>query len=59
MKPIEGAIIVAHGQTVKIAQIVIIGGKHRVYLEHPIVVPGIEYTRDYLSVDEIDEYVDI
>ena len=32
--------------------------KHRIYLEHPIVVPSVEYTRDYISSDEIQRYVD-
>ena len=58
MKPIEGAKIVAYGQEVKIAQVVIIGKKKRVYLEHPIVVPGIEYTRDYISPEEIQRYLE-
>ena len=58
MKPIEGAKIVAYGQEVKIAQVVIIGKKKRVYLEHPIVVPGKEYTRDYISPDEIQKYLE-
>ena len=57
-KPIEGATIVAYGQEVKIAQVVTIKGKHRIYLEHPIVVPSEEYTRDYISNDEIIRYVD-
>lgn len=57
-KPIEGATIVAYGQEVKIAQVVTIKGKHRIYLEHPIVVPSEEYTRDYISNDKIIRYVD-
>ena len=46
------------GQEVKIAQVVTVNGKHRIYLEHPIVVPSIVYTRDYISSDEIQRYVD-
>jgi len=58
-KPIEGAIIVAYGQEVKISQVVTIKGIQRIYLEHPIVVPSVEYTRDYISSDEIQKYVAI
>lgn len=56
--PIEGATIVVYGQEVKIAQVVTVNGKHRIYLEHPIVVPSAEYTRDYISSDEIQRYID-
>ena len=45
-KPIEGATIIAYGQEVKIVEVVTVKGKHRIYLEHPIVVPSVEYTRD-------------
>ena len=54
-KPIERATIIAYGQEVKIVEVVT---KHRIYLEHPIVVPSVEYTRDYISSDEIQIYVD-
>ena len=57
-KPIEGATIVVYGQEVKIAQVVTVKGKHRIYLEHPIVVPSVDYTRDYISSYEIQSYVD-
>lgn len=57
-KPIEGAAIVAYGQEVKIVQVVTIKGKDRIYLEHPIVVPSVEYIRDYISSDEIQRYLD-
>jgi hypothetical protein len=57
MKPIEGAKIITYGQEVTISQVITIKGKHRIYLEHPIVVPTVEYTRDYISPDEIDSYV--
>mgnify|MGYP003621589757 CR=1 FL=1 len=56
-KPIEGETIVAYGQKVKIAQVVTVKGKHRIYLEHPIVVPSVEYTRDYISNDEIQKFI--
>ena len=57
-KPIEGATIVAYGQKVKIVQVMTVEGKHRIYLEHPIVVPSVIYTRDYISSNEIQKYVD-
>lgn len=57
-KPIEGAEIIAYGQKVRISQVVTVKGKHRIYLEHPIVVPSAEYARDYISRDEIQRYVD-
>jgi len=58
MKPIEGATIIVYGQEVKIEQIITINGKQRIYLEHSIVVPSVEYTRDYISKEEIQNYVD-
>lgn len=58
MKPIEGAKILVYGQEVVISQVVQINNKTRIYLEHPIVVPGIEYTRDYISPTEIQEYLE-
>ena len=58
MKPIEGATIIAYGQEVKIVQVVTVKGKHRIYLEHPFVVPSADYTRDYISSYEIQSYVD-
>ena len=57
-KPIEGATIVAYGQKVKIVQVITVKGGHRIYLEHPIVVPSVIYTRDYISSNEIQKYVD-
>lgn len=59
MKPIEGATIVVYGQEVKIVEVITIDGRSRIYLEHPVVVPSIEYTRDYISNNEIQKYVDI
>ena len=58
MKPVEGARIVSYGQKVTITQVVDIKGKIRIYLDHPIVVPEINYTRDYISVDEIQKYIE-
>lgn len=59
MKPIEGATIVAYEQKVKILQVVTIKGKHRIYLEHPILIPSVKYERDYISSHEIQKYVSI
>lgn len=59
MKPIEGALIVAHGQGVRITQVITVDGRSRIYLEHPIVVPGEEYTRDYIDTREIERYVGV
>ena len=56
MKPIEGATIITYGQKVKISQVIEQNNKYRIYLEHPIVVPTSEYTRDYITVDEIQKY---
>jgi hypothetical protein len=60
MEPKEGMTIITYGQEVKIAKIDegVITDKTIIYLEHPIVVPTREYTRDYISVDEIQKYVD-
>jgi hypothetical protein len=59
MKPIEGIKIIAYGQEVRIAQVVTVDEMHRIYLEHPIVVPGREYTRDYISAEEIQKYLNL
>ncbi len=56
---IEGALIVTYGQKVRISQVVTVRGKHIVYLEHPIIVPTKEYTRDYIEPEEIDKYIEI
>lgn len=58
-KPIEGATIMTYGQEVIIAQVVTIKGKHRIYLEHAIVVPSEEYPRDYIAADEIQRYINL
>ena len=49
--PKIGDTIKAFGQTVKIIDIT----EGKVYLEHPIVVSGKEYTRDYIKTCEIQE----
>ena len=55
MRIMEGMQITAYGQQVRIANIVNEQNKDRFYLRHPIVVPGKEYTRDYVSKEEIQE----
>ncbi len=57
MKPIEGATIITYGQKAVITCVVKSGDKYRCYLNHPIVVPTAEYTRDYIDSSEIDRYV--
>lgn len=57
MKPIEGATILTYGQEVKISQVVNVKGKNKIYLEHSIVVPTKEYTRDYINENEIQKYI--
>jgi len=57
-KPIEGAKIVTYGHEVTIAQVVTVGGKDRVYLDRPILVPWEVFPRDYISSNEIERYVD-
>lgn len=46
-----GCKIKVYGQEARVSQVI---GK-RVYLYAPVVVPGQEYTRDYCSIDEIQE----
>jgi hypothetical protein len=58
MKPIEGAEIITYGQKVYITQVVQEGRNQRIYLEQSIVVPGVEYTRDYITPSEIQSYVE-
>lgn len=41
------------GQTVKVIEIDL--NNKIYYLDHPIVVPTIEYTRDYIYFNEIEE----
>jgi hypothetical protein len=59
MKPIEGSKIITYGQYAIISYVVTINGKHRIYLDSNIVVPDKEYTRDYISIDEIQKYIEI
>ncbi|MFA5068204.1 MAG: hypothetical protein WC466_09280 [Candidatus Izemoplasmatales bacterium] len=58
MKPIEGSKILVYGQEAVISQIVQVNNKTRIYLEHSVVVPGAEYTRDYISIEEIQKYIE-
>lgn len=54
-----GAVIQAYGQKVSVDGISEVFVNHKrvitVLLKHPIVVPGTEYTRDYIILDEIQE----
>ena len=43
--------IIVYGQKVKIESI----ENDRIILEHPIVVPGVEYTRDYINIKELEK----
>lgn len=58
MKPIEGSVIITHGQQVKIIEVVERNGKYTCYLDQPIVTAGIEYTRDYIDSSEIQKYIE-
>ena len=58
MKPVEGDKILVYGQKVTITEVVNVDGETRVYLDHPIVVPEVNYTRDCISVDEIQKYIE-
>lgn len=57
-KEIIGRTIVTHGQTVKVIDIWEEAGD-RIYLEleHPVVVPGPEYTRDIIKAEEVQKVV--
>jgi hypothetical protein len=56
--PEEDAIIRTYGQEAEVLRVEKIPKSHlyRVYLFNPIVVPGREYTRDWVTSDEIQEY---
>lgn len=43
--------IIVYGQKVKIESI----ENDKIILEHPIVVPGVEYTRDYINIKELEK----
>jgi hypothetical protein len=50
-----GATIITHGQKVKILFVEELSNDAHVYhLEHPIVVPSIQYTKNYVYDFEID-----
>ena len=57
MIPVEGTTIKTHGQIAVITQIIKLKNKIRIYLDRPIVVPEIVYTRDYIEASEIQEYL--
>ncbi len=52
-KQMIGSTIVAYGQTATVVDVVTVDGEMLVYLDHPIVVPTAEYTRDYVKASEI------
>ena len=54
-KPNIGSIIKTFGQSVKVVGIEDNNGQIIYRLEHPIVTPYIEYTRDYVSKNEIQK----
>lgn len=54
-KQMIGSTIVSYGQTATVVDVVTVDGEMLVYLDHPIVVPGAEYTRDYVKVSEIQK----
>ncbi|MFO7968823.1 MAG: hypothetical protein R6U15_01780 [Candidatus Izemoplasmatales bacterium] len=57
MKPIEGAEIITYGQKAIITQVVTVNKRRRIYLDSQIVVPTMEYVRDYIDESEIQSYV--
>ena len=58
MIPIKGAKIISYGQEVKIDEVTLINDKYFIVLEHPIVVPTREYTRNFIDENEIQRYVE-
>lgn len=53
-KLIKGTTIIVYGQKVKIKKVIT---QQLIYLEHSIVVPSVEYSRDYISSDEIQQII--
>lgn len=50
----KGTKILVHGQKVKIKKVIT---QQLIYLEHSIVVPSEEYSRDYINSDEIQQII--
>ena len=59
MKPIEGSKILVFGQEAIIMQVMKHKNVYRYYLDRSIVIPTKEYTRDYISDDEIEKIIEI
>jgi hypothetical protein len=55
-KLIKGTKIIVYGQKVKIKEVIT---QHIIYLEHSIIVPSVEYSRDYISSDEIQQIINL
>jgi len=53
-KLIKGTKMIIYGQKVKIKEVIT---QQLIYLEHSIVVPSVEYSRDYISSDEIQQII--
>jgi hypothetical protein len=53
-KLIKNTKIIVYGQKVKIKEVIT---QQLIYLEHSIVVPSVEYSRDYISSDEIQQII--
>jgi hypothetical protein len=56
MQQLKEKTIIAFGQSIKIIDIEDNNGQIIYRLEHPIVVPTIEYTRDYIYENEIQKF---
>ena len=54
-KPMVGSSVLVYGQQATIVSVVTVDGEMLVYLDHPVVVPSLEYTRDYVKVSEIQK----
>lgn len=58
MRPIEGVRIIAFGQQTTVLQVVELNNnRFMCFIEPSIVVPSIEYTRDYIADNEIEKYL--
>jgi hypothetical protein len=57
MKPKPGDLIITYGQKVMVESVMEFMGDYFYYLEHPIVVPTMEYTRDYIKECEVQKII--
>lgn len=56
-KKMVGSRVLVYGQQVTVVDVVTVDGQMLVYLDHPVVVPTAEYSRDHVKVSEIEAFL--